>query len=174
MATRIKAKTLPAVPQSKNDCAAAIATLGDLTREFERERAEMNDAIADITKLHQPTLAALEERMQAIHAGVLAWCAAHRTELCGENDRLGKTANLVTGEVSWRIRPPSVTVRGLESVLDTLARMGMSRFIRTKSEVNKEAILNDPEAVRGIAGLTVVSGVEDFIVVPFEQAKEAA
>ena len=45
MATRIKTKTLAAVPQSKNDCAQSIRLLGDLQREFERERAAMNDAI---------------------------------------------------------------------------------------------------------------------------------
>lgn len=35
MATRIKSKTLAAVPQSKDDCAASIRTIGDLQREFD-------------------------------------------------------------------------------------------------------------------------------------------
>ena len=34
MATRLKAPTLRAVPQSKNDCAEYIRTVGDLHREF--------------------------------------------------------------------------------------------------------------------------------------------
>ena len=173
MATRIKNKTLAAVPQSKNDCAQSIRTLGDLLREFERERATMNDAIAAITQQHQPRLAELTERMEALQAGVQAWCEAHRVELCGEKDKLGKTANLVTGEVSWRLRPPSVTIRGADTVLETLLRMGLGRFVRVKNEPNKDAMLNEPNAVRGIAGITIVSGVEDFIVVPFEVNAEA-
>lgn len=172
MATRIKSKTMAAVPQSKNDCAESIRTIGDLQREFERERAAMNDAIAAITQKHQPALADLAQRIEALQAGVQAWCEAHRVELCGEADKLGKTANLVTGEVSWRQRPPSVSIRGVDTVLDTLLRMGLGRFVRVKNEPNKEAMLNEPEAVRGIAGISIVTGVEDFIVVPFEATAE--
>lgn len=172
MATRIKSKTLTAVPQSKNDCAEFIRQLGDLQREFERERAAMNDQIAAVTQNHQPVLAALTERMLALQEGVQAWSEAHRVELCGEDDKLGKTANLVTGEVSWRLRPPSVSIRGADTVLDTLLRMGLGRFVRVKNEPNKEAMLNEPEAVRGIAGITIVTGVEDFIVTPFEAQAE--
>lgn len=168
MATRIKKQTLAHVPQSKNDCAQSIRAIGDLQRDFERERATMNDAIAAITQQHQPVLADLQQRMQAMQDGVQAWCEAHRTELCGEGDKLGKTANLVTGEVSWRQRPPSVSIRGAEAVLETLLRMGLGRFVRVKNEPNKDAMLNEPEAVRGISGISIVTGVEDFIVTPFE------
>ena len=65
MATRIKTKTLAAVPQSKNDCAQSIRLLGDLQREFERERAAMNDAIGAITQQHQPKLSDLQQRIEA-------------------------------------------------------------------------------------------------------------
>ncbi len=173
MATRIKTKTKTAVPQNKNDCAEYIRQIGDLQREFERERAAMNDAISAITAQHQPALADLTERIMALSEGVQTWCEAHRVELCGENDRLGKTANLVTGEVAWRQRPPSVSIRGADAVLDTLLRMGLGRFVRVKNEPNKEAMLNEPDAVRGIAGISIVTGVEDFIVTPFEAKAEA-
>jgi len=43
---------------------------------------------------------------------------------------------------------------------------------RLKNEPNKEAMLNEPDAVRGIAGITIVTGVEDFIVTPFEAQAE--
>ena len=173
MATRIKSKTMAAVPQSKNDCAESIRLLGDLQREFDRQRGEMNDHIAAITQAHQPMLADLSERMQALQGGIQAWCEAHRVELCGEADKLGKTANLVTGEVSWRQRPPSVSIRGADTVLETLLRMGLGRFVRVKNEANKEAMLAEPEAVRGIAGISIVPGQEDFTVVPFDAKAEA-
>jgi phage host-nuclease inhibitor protein Gam len=174
MATRIKKQTLVSVPQSKNDCAESIRAMGDLTRKFERCRADMNDAIAAITQEHQPVLEELTGRVLALQTGVQAWCEAHRVDLCGENDKLGKTANLVTGEVSWRQRPPSVSIRGADTVLDTLLRMGLGRFVRVKNEPNKEAMLNEPDAVRGIAGINIVTGTEDFIVVPFEATAELA
>ena len=103
-----------------------------------------------------------------------AWCEANRTELCGANDKLGKTANLVTGDVSWRQRPPSVTIKNADAVTETLLRMGLGRFVRVKNECNKEAMLQEPDAVRGIQGITITTGVEDFIVSPFEAQAEAA
>lgn len=70
--------------------------------------------------------------------------------------------------------PPSVRISKSEVVLETLARLGLSRFIRKVEEVNKAAILDEPDAVRGVAGITVVTGVEDFVITPFEQEVKAA
>lgn len=50
--------------------------------------------------------------------------------------------------------------------------MGLERFVRSKDEPNKEAMLNEPEAVRGIAGISIVTGVEDFAIAPFAVAVE--
>ncbi|MFM2056071.1 MAG: hypothetical protein RLY71_456 [Pseudomonadota bacterium] len=171
--TRIKTKAIATpVPQSKTAVAEAIRRLGDIKRQFERIKTVMNDQIAAITEEHQKHLAPLADEMQAIQTGVQTWCEAHRVDLCGENDKLGKTANLVTGEVGWRQRPPSVRVTGADAVIETLQRLHLDPFIRTKLEVNKEAILNDPDQVRGVAGITLVSGVEDFFVIPFEATAE--
>ena len=170
MATRLKKKATAQVPQTRTECAAQIKLIGDAQRDFERQRAEMNDKIAEITKQYQPSLEALQGRLEILQEGVQAYCEAHREELCGK----GKTANLVTGEVSWRTRPPSVSIRGAETVLETLKRIGLSRFIREKSEPNKEAMLNEPDAVKGIAGITIVKDVEDFAITPFEVPVEVA
>lgn len=111
---------------------------------------------------------ALKEQLATLQDGVQGYCEAHRLELT-DGGKV-KTANLITGEVQWRQRPPSVSVRGSDTVIEMLKRLGLGRFVRTKEEVNKEAILNEPDEVRGVAGLTVVTGVEDFVITPFEQA----
>lgn len=93
------------------------------------------------------------------------WAEANRDAIT-QNGRV-KTAAFTTGEVSWRIRPPSVAIKGVEAVLNSLRRLGLTRFIREKSEVNKEAILNEPAAVAKVPGITINQG-EDFVVTPFE------
>jgi phage host-nuclease inhibitor protein Gam len=167
---KLKSKAKAYAPQTQIDCAADIKKLGDLQRDFARMRADMNDEIASITKRYQPKLEGLSERIDTLQQGVQTYCEAHRAELT--NDNRVKTANLVTGEVSWRQRPPSVSIRGAEAVIDALKRMSLTKFVRTKEEVNKEAMLNEPEQVRGIAGITIVSGVEDFVITPFEATAE--
>lgn len=166
-ATRLKAKAQAAVPQTKGEAAADIKHIGDLQRMIIRKQAEMNDAIAQVTATYQPTLETYQARLTGLQEGVQAYCEAHRDELTGEGKT--KTANLITGEVQWRQRPPSVAVRGAEAVIETLKRLGLGKFVRTKEEINKEAILNEPEEVKGVAGITVVTGVEDFVITPFEQ-----
>ena len=154
------------VPQTRDDVAADIRTIGDLLREQQALVAQMNEQIAAITAASQPHIDALGQQIDALHGGVQTWCESHRDELT--NGGRVKTADFITGEVSWRTRPPSVSVRGQEVVLETLRRLRLDRFIRVKEEVNKEAVLNEPDAVRGVAGLTVKSGIEDFSITPFE------
>lgn len=168
MATaKLKSKAQVYAPQSGTDCAADIKKLGDLQRDFARLQADMNDEIGATTKRYQPRLEGLTERIETLQKGVQTYCEAHRDELT--NAGKVKTANFVTGEVQWRQRPPSVTVRGAEAVIEALKRLGLSKFVRTKDEVNKEAILNEPDQVRGVAGISIVTGVEDFVITPFEQ-----
>lgn len=154
-------------PQNREECAAWIRDLGDLQRNLARLETQMNDEIAAITQSYQPRIEALKEQIAAKQTGIHTWAEAHR-DLLTEHGRT-KTANLVTGLVQWRLRPPSVSIRGVETVLENLKRLGLTRFIRVKEEPNKEAMLNEPDVVRGIAGVNIVTGVEDFVVAPFEQ-----
>lgn len=170
MATRIRKTAQVYACNSREQAQTAIKQLGDLQREHARITTELNDAIARITEAEAPRLDALRERIDTLQAGVQTWCEANREQLCGK----GKTANLITGEVAWRIRPPSVRVTGEESVIDLLKRMALARFVRTRELVNKEAILNEPDAVAGVPGIKVVSGVEDFVITPFEVETETA
>lgn len=164
----VKAPAAAKVPQSRDECAAQIRELGDTQREIEREKAKMNDAIAAITQKHQPYLDELKALEADQLAGVQAWCEANRSTIT-DGGKV-KTVNMVTGEVAWRQRPPSVTLRMVEKIIEQLkAKRLAKRFLRVKEEVDKEAILKDPKAVANVVGVTVVSGVEDFVVKPFAQ-----
>lgn len=162
---------MPAVRElmlrSREDCAAWIKQLGDRQRDLLRTETAMNDEIAAVTAFYQPRIEELKSEIAAKQTAIQAWAEANRQALT-EGGR-SKTANFVTGTLQWRQRPPSVTVRGAESVLETLKRLGLARFIRVKEEINKEAILGEPGAVADVPGIAVNVGVEDFIVTPFEQ-----
>lgn len=161
---KLKAASSGYTPQTRSDVVRDIKTIGDLQREYTRIEADISDQLAALTKAAAPRIEQLRERIGTLQAGVQTWCEAHRVEICGK----GKTANLITGEVAWRQRPPSVSVRNADSVIGTLLEHGLAWAVRQKTEVNKEAILADPSAVAGIKGLTVVTGLEDFVITPFE------
>lgn len=170
MATKLKAAARAYASQSREDVQADIKTIGDLQREHARLTADLNDAIANLTQAAGPQLKALSDQIIRLQGGVQTWCEANREQICGK----GKSANLITGEVQWRQRPPSVSVRGTEAVIAYLKSAGLAQYVRTKEEVNKEALLNEPDKARAIPGVSIVTGVEDFIVTPFEVATEGA
>ncbi len=84
----------------------------------------MNDEIGQITERYSEPAEDLKKRLAVLQGGVQSWCEANRAELT-DNNKV-KYANLTTGEVQWRIRPPSVTVRGADAVLELLRSRGLS------------------------------------------------
>ena len=155
------------VPHDTDSCAAYINQIGTLSREISVIQANMNDEIASITDSYTGRFTPLQEQIKALQQGVQLFCESKRDDLT-QNGKV-KTAAFITGTVQWRQRPPSVGVRGVDSVLEALKNFGLNRFIRTKEEINKEAILNEPNAVAGVAGITITTGKEDFVITPFEQ-----
>ena len=164
--TRVKSSAAPMfVPQSKEQVADAIREIGERNRELLRIEADMNDEIAKIKEAYERDAEPHRDRLKALNAGAQIWCEANRDALT--NAGKVKTALFATGEVAWRTRPPSVVVRGAEAVIDRLRRLGLARFVRTKDEVNKEAILAEPASVSHVEGIQISQG-EDFVITPFE------
>jgi phage host-nuclease inhibitor protein Gam len=154
------------VPQSRDEAATAIRTIGDLNRRIARLEAYMNDELAKVKEryeaLAEPQRAAATEKTE----GLKIWAEANRTALTGGDK--SKTVDLGTGVIKWRLRPPSARITGVEAVLERLKTLGLTRFVRVKEEVSKEALLAEPEIARTVAGVAIASEGEDFIVEPFE------
>lgn len=165
--TRIKTDTHAIRLQSRDDVERAIKQIGDLQRQLEQTAINQNNELAAITEKYAPKITALQEQIAPIQQAVQAWCESRRDELT-QNGKT-KTGSFNTGDVQWRQRPPSVAIRGTESVIEALKTHGLLRFIRNKEEINKEAMLNEPELAATIAGVSIKTGVEDFIITPFEQ-----
>jgi phage host-nuclease inhibitor protein Gam len=154
------------VPQDRSEANAAIAEIGVLGRELERLQADMNDQIARIKERFELKAEPGRDRIEALTAGLGAWCEANRDQLT--NGGKVKYHRFAAGEVSWRNRPAKVTVRGAEQVIAALKERDLTRFVRVSEEVDKEAVLADKAAVAGIKGLSIGSEGEDFSVTPFE------
>lgn len=171
MATRLKAPAHTVTCNSQDDLIACIARIGELEREKMRMTAEADDKITEIKQSLGHGIEPLSGEIEAVQRAVQSYAETNRDKLT--NGGKTKTVPFTTGEIGWRQRPPSVSVRAADAVIETLKKLGFARFVRTKEEVNKEAILAEPDAARGIAGLTVNSGIEDFFVVPYDSRDTA-
>lgn len=162
--TRIKTDAVDyAVPQSLDDAAAAVAEIGRCQRERDRISAEMNDNLAAVRAEYEAMAKPPAARIAELTQGVQVYCEAHRDALT--KDGKTKTARLATGEVSWRMRPPSVNVRGGEAVTAMLRKLGLDRLLRIKTEVDKTAVLREPDVIAGVKGLSI-SQREEFVIKP--------
>ncbi len=168
--TLIKAPASPGfVPQDRDQVIQAIAIIGARQRDRTRIEAEMNDELAAIKERYEREAEPHNSKIQELRTGVQIWCEANRDSLT-KNGKM-KTATFASGEVRWRTTPASVKIRNGKAVLIALVKAKLSQFIRTKVEVNKEAILADREAVKNIAGITIEQR-EEFVIVPIETALE--
>jgi phage host-nuclease inhibitor protein Gam len=168
--SRIKQEAAPfPVPQTKDEAIEAIAEIGRRQRERIRIETAMNDELAAVRQKWEAQAAPHLEKIKQLSGAVQLWCEAHRA-LLTDNNKV-KSARLASGDVKWRMRPPSVAIRAADVVIGFLKQAGLDRFIRTKEEVNKEAILTEPEAVAHIKGITITQK-EDFVIVPFETELE--
>lgn len=182
---RLKTPTADSA-QTREEVAARIRQLGDQQRDLARMEADMNDQIAAITEACQPGIDAGKKRIADLIAQIQPWCESNRADLT--DGYKVKTANLITGEIGWRIDPPSVAARGLDDILPQLDSLGLDAYIRTKRELAKEAILADRTVLAGkekgeakqaaterlaklsgVPGITIREGVEQFFITPFEQ-----
>lgn len=159
----IKTAAAQFVAANRDQADESVRVIGELQRKRETIQTEMNGKLAALKAEFEAQAAPVNEALKAMIYGVQVWAEANRGELTKNGS---KTVKLGNGELRWRMRPKSVTVRGVQAVIEALKRLNLKRFIRTKEEVNKEAILAEPEAVQDVKGITIDQG-EDFVIVPF-------
>ncbi|MBF0192485.1 MAG: host-nuclease inhibitor Gam family protein [Magnetococcales bacterium] len=146
-----------------------IARIGMLQLQRTRIHADKDERLAMIDRECKQLIEPLDDEIRIRAAGVQAWCEANRAALT-QNGRV-KYGDFPAGQVKWRFRPPKVALRAVDFVITILLERGLGRFVRTKQEVNREAILAEPEAVSGVPGIKIERG-EDFVIEPFETKLE--
>jgi phage host-nuclease inhibitor protein Gam len=166
---RVKSRAIEDAPQTKDHVIEQIALIGAKQRERQIIEAQMNKELAAIREKYETRARPLAEEITSLSSGVQSWCEAHRDELT-QNGK-SKTYAFASGEVKWRTRPPSVSLTKVDAVIEALKSLGLLRFLRTKEEVNKEAILAEPDAVKGVRGIKITQG-EDFVIEPFNTELE--
>lgn len=166
--TRIKSESF-AVPQTREEADRLLMKMGELQQEISRIEADMNDALAPIKAQFEGKAAPINAEIEALFQGVHAWAEANRAaELKGES----KTISLGAGALSWRLTPWSVTVRKADDIIKLLKvtrKKAWKEFLRSKWEINKEAMLESAEsrkAASEIPGISI-NRKEEFAAKPF-------
>ena len=161
-----KGLNLP-VPQTDEDAISAIAEIGRLQRQVDALKVELDDKISGLKEEYGHQITPLSQTLKARQEGLKAYCEANRDRLT--NGGKVKFHQFATGRISWRLRPAKVSLRGVDGVIAAIQSLGLgARFLRTKHEVRKDALLEERETALTIPGVAIGTEGEDFIVEPDE------
>ncbi len=162
MATSVKV-----VCKDQNEANTMLRRLGEIERKLIVARAQVAEEVASLNQaldqLAQPLMAEQKKLIRAVEK----YADKNRnTLLSGES----KSVKLTSGEFGWRLSPPRVSILGeIKTIILSLKRRGLMRFVRIKLELDKEAILRyRPE----IAGVEIVQD-EKFFILPLEEVTAA-
>lgn len=166
---RLKSKTAAetvAAPRNPTEAAALVAKIGEAMRERLLIQAALSEEVELARRKAEELIRPHADAIAGMTRSVQLWAEANRAALT--QDGKSKTITLITGKISWRARPPSVRIRDAAAVLAALAEAGLERFIRTRHEPNREAMLAEPEVAVTVPGVTIGSEGEEFSVEPAE------
>jgi len=157
------------VPRNHSEANAALMMIGVHQRARQRIETEMNERLAAIRREFEARAEPHRRAIESHISGLRAWCEANRAELLTSDL---KTYRFAAGEVSWRIRPPRVTVRDTAQAIAWFASNRLLSFIRQREELNKEEMLRCPAEASRNPFIRIGSGGEEFYVRPFDTELE--
>jgi len=160
----VKRETI-AVPKSIEEAAEFVGRIGQNQRSLERIQTGLNNQIEKIKAQAMANSLSHQESIDQLFEGLFIFAQSCRDELTEGGKK--KTINLPTGDILWRLTPPSVSLKNVEKIIKFCKNSGLDRFVRIKEEVNKEEMLKDPESAKKISGVTI-GQKEEFVVKPSE------
>jgi phage host-nuclease inhibitor protein Gam len=159
-------------PKDRDEAEAYLVRLGQIQRDASLNKTALADAIARVTADMEKWNAKLAEEHDRLFRGLQLWAEANRHALTDGGKT--KTVRMNNGTVAWRQAPPSVQIKGQEAVLAYLLEKKGEEFLRTKVEINREAMLANAEEASKIPGVTIKSAGESFVIEPVGQKEMAA
>ncbi len=159
-------------PRDRDEAEAYLERIGSIQREIQLNKTALAEAVARVTADIEASSAKLTEENDRLFRGLQLWAEANRHALTDGGKT--KTVRMGNGTIAWRLAPPSVQIKGQEAVLAYLMQKNGEEFLRTKVEINREAMLANAEQASKIPGVTIKSAGESFVIEPVGQKEMAA
>jgi phage host-nuclease inhibitor protein Gam len=144
-----------------------LARVGTLVREVDGIQGTLDAKVTELRQIAEARATPIKAEIASITQGLQLWAEANRDALT-QGGRT-KTIELAAGKLAWRTRPASVRLKNVDAVLAALRERQLVQFIRTSEEVDKAAMLRDPDRARTVPGVTIGSEGEEFVVEPLSE-----
>ena len=160
------------IPESREEASEFVRRIGNLKRRISISTANAETKIAEIQKAAADDINGPTEEIYDLLDGLFFFFETNSPELTEDGSR--RSVDLGTGTIGERLSPWKVELKGVEEVLEELHRMGLTKFIRPKEEVNKDAMLSsetDRNLAASVKGVSVVRE-DTFFVKPTELSED--
>ncbi len=162
---RVKRPSVKVVtPRDAEEANLFLERIGAAERSRLLIQAALDEQVAQLRAQAEAEARPYELAVQQMSAGLQLWAEANRASLT--RNGATKTVRLAGGELAWRLRPPMVRITGVDAVIETLRTLGLDRFLRVKTEIDKDAMLREPAEAGRVAGVRIASEGEEFVVTP--------
>lgn len=152
------------VPATKEELNEFLRKLSECHQKIQKIQLEANRKINAIKAEASEQINPLQKEVDSLFEGIFIFAQAHQNELT--NNGKNKTVNFPNGTIFWRRNPPSVFLRNVKEIINFCKERGLPQFIRVREEVNKEAMLADPETASKIKGVKIVQKEEFGVKLP--------
>lgn len=160
--TRVKDIAILA-PMSLEEVSDLIRQLGERHRKIDTINTKLNEQVEKLKAEAMEKTQPEEKEIEDLFERIRIFAESHREELT-EGGKT-KTCKLPTGEIYWRFTPPAVTLRDVKKVIEQCKERKLKQFLRIKEEVDKQAMLKEPDVAKTIKGVTIEQK-EEFVVKP--------
>jgi phage host-nuclease inhibitor protein Gam len=155
------------VPQSLEEVAKLYRRISLLLRLIRKEEDAFNEQVeklkADAERRMQPN------QVEALMLAKSVYAFAHKNRAKLTEDEKKKTVEVLgTGSLNWYITPLAVTFdkdTKAEDIIANVKKLNLPQFIRTKDELNKEAMIAEADLANTIDGVLVKQS-EKFAIKP--------
>lgn len=172
MAKNKRAAETATPPTSRDEAETYLARIGEIQRQAQLNKTALAEAVARVTAEIEAASAKLAEEEDLLFRGLQLWAEANRHALTDGGKT--KTVRLGNGIIAWRLAPPSVRIKAPEMALAFLIENGREEFLRRKIEINREAMLANPDLASETPGVLIKSAGESFVIEPVGQKEMAA
>jgi phage host-nuclease inhibitor protein Gam len=134
---RIKPKIT--IPKTRDEAEAILGRIAELKAFESKTKAIMDQRLIEVREEYERQLVETAEELQPLCMQMQAWGESNPGTF-GKS----KSVEMIHGIIGWRIGMPCLKLLSgwtWAMVLDALRNLGHQAFIRTKEDVDKEAIL---------------------------------
>ncbi|HEY8992245.1 MAG TPA: host-nuclease inhibitor Gam family protein [Candidatus Microsaccharimonas sp.] len=167
---RVKAPAV-SIYETKAEAELALVKIAELQRNRIEIMTVAERQISTIKEDARKATLPIENEIGELVKNLTYYAQYNRAVLTDDNKT--KTVKFVHGTLQWRMTPAAVAIKGVEDVKKRLKQLGLTRFIRIKEEIDKEAMGRERPVAEAVAGVSF-SQREEFVITPGDTKIEIA